>query len=85
MKALTQSKIDSILESITNVMVGFSINFIANLLIFPIFGWSISISQNMILGAIYTIISLLRSYCLRRAFNGRSVYQAIKIKFGVKS
>jgi hypothetical protein len=84
MKALTQSKIDSILESITNVMVGFSINFIANLLIFPIFGWSISISQNMILGAIYTIISLLRSYCLRRAFNGRSVYQAIKIKFGVK-
>jgi hypothetical protein len=82
MKALTQSKIDSALEALTNIFVGFSINVTANILIFPIFGWSISISQNLMLGGCYTMISLIRSYALRRAFDGRSVYQAIKLKFG---
>jgi hypothetical protein len=85
MKTLTQSKIDSALEALTNIFVGFSINFTANILIFPIFGWSISISQNLMLGGCYTMISLIRSYALRRAFDGRSVYQAIKSKLGANA
>ncbi|AGH44507.1 DUF7220 family protein [Paraglaciecola psychrophila] len=82
MKTPTQSKIDSALEALTNIFVGFSINFTANILIFPIFGWEISISQNLLLGGCYTMISYIRSYALRRAFDGRSVYQAIKSKLG---
>ena len=75
-----QNKIDSALESVTNVIVGFSINFTANMFIFPLFGWSISITQNIALGACYTAISLVRSYVIRRAFDGKSIYQSIKLK-----
>ena len=77
---MKQSKLDSAFESITNVLVGFAINFAANMLIFPLFGWSISIEQNILLGALYTVISLVRSYAIRRAFDGKSIYQAIKTK-----
>ena len=77
---MKQEKIDSALESITNVCIGFAINFTANMLIFPLFGWSISVTQNIALGACYTVISLLRSYAIRRAFDGNSVYQAIKAR-----
>lgn len=80
-----QSKTDSILEAITNIVIGFLINFTANMAIFPLLGWQISVNQNIALGACYTMISLIRSYSLRRVFNGRSVYHAIKTKVaGVK-
>lgn len=75
-----QSKTDSILEAVTNIFIGFMINFTANMAIFPLLGWQISVNQNIALGVCYTIISLIRSYSLRRIFNGRSVYAVIKSK-----
>ena len=42
----------------------------ANLLIFPLFGFHISLGANFVMGLIYTAISLVRSYVLRRWFNG---------------
>jgi hypothetical protein len=39
------------------------------MLFFPLFGWHISASQNLALGLIYTVISVVRSYCVRRWFN----------------
>lgn len=64
-----QSRRGSLLESLVNILVGYSINFTANLLIFPLFGWHISARENLTLGVIYTGISLVRSYGLRRLFN----------------
>ena len=64
-----QSRRRSLLESFANILVGYSINFTANLLIFPLFGWHISARENLALGVIYTGISLMRSYWLRRFFN----------------
>lgn len=52
-----------------NIVIGYGFNFTANMLIFPLFGWSISTEQNLILGTIYTVISLVRSYGLRRFYN----------------
>lgn len=68
---MSQSRLSSLAESIINVAIGFSINFMANALIFPLFGWHISASQNITLGVIYTGISIARSYCIRRWFNAR--------------
>lgn len=64
-----QSKKGSAIEAIFNVLVGYTINVIANFAIFPLFGWDISLEQNLLMGTFYTAISLARSYCLRRAFN----------------
>jgi hypothetical protein len=63
-----QLKRHSLFESITNIVVGYSINFAANVLIFPIYGWTISTRQNIEIGILYTVISLARSYGLRRIF-----------------
>jgi len=64
-----QLKRHSLLESATNIVVGYTINLLANFVIFPLWGWHITLKQNIEIGVIYTIISLVRSYCLRRFFN----------------
>lgn len=66
---MSQSRKHSMLEAVINVVVGFSINFLLNMLVFPLFGWEISAAQNIALGVIYTVISIVRSYSLRGVFN----------------
>lgn len=68
-----QTRRGSLLESLVNILVGYSVNFTANLLIFPLFGWHISTRENLTLGVIYTGISLVRSYGLRRFFNHKDL------------
>jgi hypothetical protein len=67
---MSQTKLGSIAEAWANIFVGFSVNYCANLLIFPLFGMHISPGNNFLMGLIYTAISLARSYILRRWFNG---------------
>jgi hypothetical protein len=66
---MTQSRLSSFVESWVNVFIGFWINFFANLLILPLFGFHISITNNLLMGVLYTGISVARSYCIRRWFN----------------
>lgn len=67
---MAQTKFGSFVESWANIAVGFTINYTANLLIFPLFHMHISPANNFLLGMIYTVISLVRSFILRRYFNG---------------
>lgn len=67
---MSQSRKGSMFEAVTNTVIGYCINFTANMLIFPLFGMHISLSGNFLMGLIYTAISLVRSYALRRFFNG---------------
>lgn len=74
---MSQTRFGSIIESVVNIIVGFTINFFANMFVFPLFGIHISVGQNLTIGCIYTVISIVRSYCLRRAFNKiRSLHHA---------
>ena len=68
---MTQTRLGSLIEAIINVIIGFSINFAANMLIFPLFGFRITPGANLAMGLIYTVISVARSYCVRRWFNAR--------------
>lgn len=68
---MSQTRAGSLIEAFINVLIGFWINYIANLLIFPLFGFQISLSDNFIMGLIYTAISIGRSYVIRRWFNAR--------------
>ena len=66
-----QTKLGSIAEAWANIAVGFTINYTANLLILPLFGFhGLTAGKNFVIGMIYTVISLVRSYVLRRWFNG---------------
>ena len=64
-----QSRKLSLLESIANVAIGYGIAILAQELVFPMFGIYMSFDQHAKMGAIFTIISLIRSYALRRLFN----------------
>jgi hypothetical protein len=77
-KAVGQSRLHSLIESWTNIVVGLLVTLTANALLFPLFGWSISTRQNITLGFLYTLISLGRSYALRRAFNRWHVNKAAR-------
>jgi hypothetical protein len=68
---MNQTRLGSLIEAIINVIIGFSINWTANMLIFPLFGFRITASANFVLGLIYTVISVVRSYCIRRWFNAK--------------
>lgn len=70
---VSQTKTQSAIEAVTNVVVGFLINFTATIYLFPFFGWEITISQNLELSVYFTIISLVRSYLLRRFYNWKHV------------
>lgn len=66
---MTQTRLGSFIEAWFNVLIGFSINFTANMFILPAFGFDITVKDNLIIGAIYTVISVARSYVIRRWFN----------------
>jgi hypothetical protein len=67
---MTQSRLGSLLESIANIAVGYGVAVASQLLIFPLFGIHIPLSDNLLIGVWFTIISLARSYAIRRWFNG---------------
>jgi hypothetical protein len=68
---MNQSRLGSLIEACINVLIGFSINFVANLVILPLIGFHITAGQNLFIGVLYTVISVARSYVIRRWFNGR--------------
>lgn len=64
-----QSKRGSLVEALVNVLVGFGVATVANLLVLPLFGYSVSLVNATGIGLIFTLVSLVRSYLLRRTFN----------------
>jgi hypothetical protein len=58
----------SLVEATTNVVVGFGVALLTQLMVFPCFGLRISTSDNLLISAIFTGISLVRSFVLRRLF-----------------
>lgn len=75
---MLQSKRDSLLEAITNVLIGCSIALGGQMLWFPIIGKDFTLLEHIETTIIFTVISLIRSYGIRRLFNGKSIYIAIK-------
>lgn len=65
---MKQSRIMSLVEALTNVAVGYAIAVITQIVVFPLFGLSTTLAENMAMGAIFTVVSIVRSYCLRRFF-----------------
>jgi len=69
---MTQTKLGSLIEVSTNIFIGFWINFCANLVILPLFGFTtLTLEQNFYIGILYTLIAVARGYVIRRWFNAR--------------
>ena len=67
---MAQTRLGSLAEAWANIAVGFGINFTANLIVLPWFGFKVTATDALGIGVAFTAISLARSYILRRWFNG---------------
>lgn len=67
-----QSRLHSLLESWANIAVGYVVALASQLLIFPLFDIHIPFTDNLMIGAWFTSISLVRSYTIRRWFTKRT-------------
>ena len=65
---MKQSRLMSLVEAIANVVVGYGIAVLTQLIVFPWFGLPARISDALALGLIFTAVSLARSFALRRLF-----------------
>jgi hypothetical protein len=68
---MAQSRIDSFLESVVNTLIGFLVALSSQLVIFPLYGIHNSLSTDISITCWFTLVSVLRSYLLRRYFNTR--------------
>ena len=65
---MKQSRLMSLVESIANVIIGYGVAVITQILIFPIFELHTTLAQNLQMGAVFTVVSIARSFALRRLF-----------------
>jgi len=63
-----QSRIMSLVESITNVVVGYVLAIATQLAVFPLFGIEAALGEHLAIGVAFVGVSLVRGYLLRRLF-----------------
>jgi hypothetical protein len=66
---MSQSKKKSLAEALTNTVGGYGINLLVQLAIYPWFGAHFTIGQNLQLGGVFFMVSLVRGYGVRRFFS----------------
>ena len=66
----------SLVEAVTNVAVGFAIAVPTQLILFPRLGLQVSVTDNLVIAAIFTAVSIARSYALQRLFEAVRVDKA---------
>jgi hypothetical protein len=65
-----QSKRMSAIEAVANSVSGFLAGWVANIYVLPpILGVAVSGPQAWVITAIFTVLSIVRSYIVRRIFN----------------
>lgn len=63
-----QSRLMSFVEAVANIVVGYGLAVLTQIVVFPLFGLHATLSENLLIGGLFTLTSLTRSFILRRAF-----------------
>ena len=75
---MKQSRSMSLLEAIANVIVGYGVAVLTQILVFPLFGLHTTLTQNLAIGSAFTTASVVRSFALRRVFESLRIGAAQK-------
>lgn len=70
---MKQSRLSSLRESVLNVAIGFGVSLVAQVVFLPALGVAISLQQNLVFAVIMTVISIGRSYLVRRLFEALQI------------
>jgi membrane protein CcdC involved in cytochrome C biogenesis len=73
---MKQSRLMSLVESLANVLVGYGVAVATQMVVFPLFGLAVTVFENLLIGLIFTVVSIMRSYMLRRSFEALRVRQS---------
>lgn len=76
-----QARIDSLMEALTNTAVGFVVSLVTWIFVAAGMGIPMTWGENLLITGIFTVVSIVRQYVLRRAFDGKTVWQALKGRF----
>jgi hypothetical protein len=76
---MKQSRLMSLLESLANVLVGYGVALATQMVVFPLFGLAVTVTENLLIGLIFTVVSIVRSYALRRSFEALRVRQSAMV------
>lgn len=68
---MNQSRLGSFIEAMMNTLIGYVINLAAQLAIYPAFGATFTFKQNIYIGLIFMVISIVRGFVIRRYMNAR--------------
>ena len=66
-----QTKKQSMIESLTSTTIGWLIGVILNMLVLPLFDYDVSLTDGVLISIIFTAVSVVRSYVIRRWFNSK--------------
>ena len=75
---MKQSRLMSLAESLANVLVGYGVAVLTQVVVFPLFGLAVTVTENLLIGLIFTAVSIVRSYALRRGFEALRVRQSAR-------
>lgn len=64
-----QTKKHSLIESVTNTVIGLVTSFLIQIIIYPLLNIPVSLGQNIIITLVFFMASILRGYLIRRFFN----------------
>lgn len=67
--AAGQSRSVSFFETLTSTLLGFVLSVAVQRLLFPAMGHDFGYAENMVVASVFTAISILRGYTVRRVFN----------------
>jgi len=65
---MKQSRIMSMVEAATNVVVGYVLAVATQIVVFPWFGLEAAFGEHLAIGTAFVVVSLARGYLLRRLF-----------------
>ena len=65
---MRQSRIMSMVEAVTNVVVGYVLAIATQIMVFPWFGIETGLAEHMTIGLVFVTVSVARGYLLRRLF-----------------
>ena len=65
---MTQSRRQSMIETVAGVAIGFAVSIALSYIVYPLFGHSFTLGQNIGITVIFTVASIVRGYLVRRLF-----------------
>ena len=75
---MKQSRLMSLVESLANVLVGYGVAVATQMAVFPLFGLAVTVTENLLIGLVFTVVSIVRNYALRRGFEALRVRQSAR-------